>query len=155
MIPLGLFFSPAVIGLFAAAALLREFQEFWLPDPHSKAEKRALALLRSWLTPEQKEQWSARGEFEVVGCDTGTRYRLTSTPSMNVHQLDRAGRTVRRWCFMPSGGLVLGDVLLAQKIALETMEQKTLALANSQSCLPAHRYRNGTGASSAATPRTF
>jgi hypothetical protein len=40
---------------------------------------------------------------------------------MNVHQLDCTGRDVARWCFMPEGGVVTGDVLLAQKIALETM----------------------------------
>jgi ABC-type iron transport system FetAB permease component len=33
---------------------------------------------------------------------------------------------------MPTDGLVLGDMLLAQKIALETMEREALALANSQ-----------------------
>jgi len=31
---------------------------------------------------------------------------------------------------MPEGGLVAGDVMLAQKIALETCETSTLALAN-------------------------
>jgi hypothetical protein len=68
----------------------------------------------------------------VVGCETGTRYRLTSSRAMNIQQLDSGGRTVRSWCFMPAGGLVLGDMLLAQKIALETMEREALALANSQ-----------------------
>jgi hypothetical protein len=33
---------------------------------------------------------------------------------------------------MPEGGVVTGDVLLAQKIALETMETEVLALANTQ-----------------------
>jgi len=51
---------------------------------------------------------------------------------MNVHQLDCTGRAVARWCFMPEGGVVTGDVLLAQKIALETMEKEVLALANTQ-----------------------
>jgi hypothetical protein len=46
---------------------------------------------------------------------------------MNSQQLDPAGRAVRSWCFMPARGLVLGDMLLAQKIALETMEQEALA----------------------------
>jgi hypothetical protein len=39
---------------------------------------------------------------------------------------------VARWCFAPEGGLAAGDILLAQKIALETMERKVLALANRQ-----------------------
>jgi hypothetical protein len=54
---------------------------------------------------------------------------------MNVQQLDESGRCIMRWCFMPKGELVRGDVLLAQKIALETMERKVLAVANSSSCV--------------------
>ena len=34
----------------------------------------------------------------------------------------------------PEGKLATGDVLLAQKIALETMEQEVLTLANTQAC---------------------
>jgi hypothetical protein len=68
----------------------------------------------------------------VIGCDTGRRYRITYAAVMNVHQLDPAGCTVAQWCFAPAGGLAPGDVLLAQKIALETMERKALALANRQ-----------------------
>jgi hypothetical protein len=37
-----------------------------------------------------------------------------------------------RWCFAPEGRLAVGDVLLAQKIALETMEIKALEIANRQ-----------------------
>src|SRR5580658_2674636 len=54
---------------------------------------------------------------------------------MNIQQLDQSGRCIMRWCFMPKGELVRGDVLLAQKIALETMEGKALAVANSSSCV--------------------
>jgi hypothetical protein len=145
---LGPLFPPALMGMIVAVAVVREFHELCLPDPRSKAERRAFALLRSWLTPDQERQWLACGEFEVIGCEPGTRYRLTRSPAMNIHQLDPAGRTARKWCFMPSGGLVLGDVLLAQKIALETMERETLAIANSQSYLQLRsvgqlRSRNG------------
>jgi hypothetical protein len=51
---------------------------------------------------------------------------------MNVHQLDQTGRRVMKLCFMPKGDLVMGDILLAQKIALETMESKVLELGNTQ-----------------------
>jgi hypothetical protein len=93
-----------------------------------------MVLLRSWLTPEQDKQWATRSEFEVIGCDTGTRYRITYRAVMNIHQLDPAGRTLAQWCFAPEGGLAPGDILLAQKIALETIERKVLALANRQTC---------------------
>jgi hypothetical protein len=55
---------------------------------------------------------------------------------MNIHELDTDGDTVAQWCFAPEGKLATGDVLLAQKIALETMEQQVLALANTQASRP-------------------
>ena len=91
-----------------------------------------MTLLLSWLTPEQERQWVARGAFEVIGGETGTRYRITYRAVMNIHELDRGGRPVKQWCFAPEGGLAVGDVLLAQKIALETMETKALEIANRQ-----------------------
>jgi hypothetical protein len=91
-----------------------------------------MVLLRSWLTPEQDKQWTTRRAFEVIGCDTGTRYRITYAAVMNIHQLEPAGHTVAQWCFAPVGDLAPGDILLTQKIALETMERKVLALSNRQ-----------------------
>jgi hypothetical protein len=132
MTHLTLLFAPGVVALIVVVALLHEFRSgYWRPRARSEAEKRAMALLRSWLTPEQDKQWTARGEFEVIGSDTGTRYRITYRAVMNVIELDEAGRPVMQWCFAPEGGLASGDVLLAQKIALEAMERGALALANS------------------------
>jgi hypothetical protein len=51
---------------------------------------------------------------------------------MNVEELDSSGKTIAQLCFAPQGQLVVGDVLLAQKIALETMEREALAAANRQ-----------------------
>jgi hypothetical protein len=95
-----------------------------------QAEEKSNALLRSWLTPEQLKQWMRRREFEVTGCDTGNRYRISDTTSLNVLQLGPSGDAVAKWCFAPKGCLVMGDILLAQKIALETMEREALAVAN-------------------------
>jgi hypothetical protein len=109
-----------------------DYRTRWRLRPCTEAEERALALLRSWLTPEQERQWRAHHEFEVIGSDTGTRYRIKCRAAMNVHQLDAVGNTVAQWCFSPEGGLAAGDVLLARKNTLETMEREALALANSQ-----------------------
>jgi hypothetical protein len=49
---------------------------------------------------------------------------------MNVQELDAQGRLVGTWCFFPVGGLVPGDILLAQKLALELFEPEALAVAN-------------------------
>jgi hypothetical protein len=124
-----LVFAPGIVALVVMAALVHEYRR---PRPRTHAEKRSVALMLSWLTPEQGKQWQARGAFDVIGCDTGRRYRLTYRAVMNVHQLDAHGRPVQQWCFAPEGRLAVGDVLLAQKIALETMETKALAIANKQ-----------------------
>ena len=49
---------------------------------------------------------------------------------MNIDELNSDGRVVAQWCFAPQGKLVVGDVMLAQKIALETMELEALRKAN-------------------------
>jgi hypothetical protein len=41
-----------------------------------------------------------------------------------------------RWCFVPEGRFSTSGVLLAQEIALETMEQQVVALANTQASRP-------------------
>jgi hypothetical protein len=94
------------------------------------AERKALALLRSWLSPEQARQYDFRKHFEVIGSDTGTRYRIRHGHMINIDQLDSAGNKVCAWCFVPEGELAAGDCMLAQKIALETFETKALAIAN-------------------------
>src|SRR4249920_2537286 len=93
-------------------------------------EARGIMLLREWLSPMQRAQFDASKYFDVVGCDSGTRYRIHYGRVTNVHQIDEVGQPVMGWCFVPSGGLVAGDVMLVQKIALETNEQTTLAVAN-------------------------
>ena len=91
---------------------------------------RGITLLRKWLSPEQQAQFDAFRHFDVIGCDTGTRYRIRNGTAPNVHEIDAAGCPVMGWCFVPSGSLVAGDVMLAQKIALETNERAALAVAN-------------------------
>jgi hypothetical protein len=94
-----------------------------------QAEEKSLALLRSWLTVDQHQQWERYRQFEVTGSHMGGRYRITDAMSMNVLQLDRSGQALAKWCFLPAGNVARGDVLLAQKIALETMELQALAVA--------------------------
>ena len=49
----------------------------------------------------------------------------------HVNELDEYGRLGTGRCFVPLGGLAQGDVMLAQKIALETDENRALSIANS------------------------
>jgi hypothetical protein len=68
-----------------------------------QAEEKGLALLRFWLSPEQAEQYSSYRYFEVIGSDTGSRYRIRHGRMMNIDQLDSAGNKVCAWCFLPVG----------------------------------------------------
>lgn len=94
------------------------------------SEARGLNLLREWLSPEQRAQFDAERQFEVVGCHSGKKYRIRYGSSANIDELDDAGRPLMGWCFVPNRYLVPGDVMLAQKIALETNERDALVVAN-------------------------
>lgn len=100
---------------------------FWREN---NREARGLRLLRSWLSSEQRAQFDAKRYFDVIGCDSGKRYRIHYGTMSNVHEIDAAGYPKVGWCFVPAGRLVAGDIMLAQKIALETNEFGALAVAN-------------------------
>ena len=85
---------------------------------HGEAEQKARALLRRGLSPAKLEQYEKMGHFEVVGSDSGKRYRIRCYAQMNIEELDERGARVAVWCFLPKGNLALSDILLAQKIAL-------------------------------------
>jgi hypothetical protein len=102
---------------------------FWR---ESSREARGLRLLRNWLSSEQRAQFDAKRYFDVIGCDSGKRYRIHYGIMSNVHEIDAVGCRKVGWCFVPVGGLVAGDIMLAQKIALETNEFAVLAVANKQ-----------------------
>jgi len=108
--------------------LARAFREWYLRP--STREQRGLKLLREWLSREQLAQYDAHRYFEVIGCHTGKRYRIYHGNGANVIELDDSARAKTGWCFVPCDHLVAGDVMLAQKIALETDEQSALAAAN-------------------------
>jgi hypothetical protein len=95
------------------------------------AETKPRILLRQWLSPEQLAQYEESASFEVVGSKTGKRYRIHHGRLQNVYELDGEGHPIRGCCFMPEGGLALtmGDVMLAQKIALETDEERAITVA--------------------------
>jgi len=95
----------------------------------STPEGRSLLLLRRWLSPAQREEFARKGYFEVFGSDSRKRYRIHAGASMNVCEVDGRGRPQQGLCFMPIGGLPIGDVMLAQKIALETDESEVRAVA--------------------------
>jgi hypothetical protein len=95
-----------------------------------ETEARALALLKSWLSPKQRASYERFRYFDVIGSDTGTRYRIHHGTQTNIEELNSTGHHVCKWCFVPDGDLVAGDVMLAQKVALETNERGALSVAH-------------------------
>ena len=83
------------------------------------AEKRGLVLLKQWLSPAQLAQY-----------EKGQRQALSHPAHPPDDELNERGVRTVSYCFGPEGELPIGDVMLAQKIALENNEQAALALAN-------------------------
>jgi hypothetical protein len=98
--------------------------------PQTLLRTRSLQLLESKLSPLQRQQWRRHRYFDVIGGKTGRRYRIQEGRLSNVAQLNARGQCVRLLCFEPEGVLPIGDVMLAQKIALELFEFEALAVAN-------------------------
>ena len=98
--------------------------------PQDLAEERGAQLLAHILSPAQRGQYAKHCSFDVTGGDTGRRYRIRHGNMMNVQQLDQNGTVVQLLCFSPRGLLPVGDVMLAQKLALELFETSALRVAN-------------------------
>jgi hypothetical protein len=104
-----------------------------VPSPLTRqmeAKRRSIQLLKQNLSPTQLEQYERLGHFEVIGGCSGLRYRIRHGYQMNVERLDKDGNRACLLCMMPQGLLPLGDVMLAQKIALELYENEAIRIAN-------------------------
>ena len=88
----------------------------------------AISLLHSVIS------WRATIFFEAIGGVSGTRYRIRYGPTLNVETLDKNGRRKHMLCFAPKGYLPIGDIMLAQKIALELFEADAIKTANVSPC---------------------
>jgi hypothetical protein len=120
----------SVMARSRANAVRKLYRKF-LNSGRGTKERRGLRLMQDWLSPAQRQQFERFGYFDVVGCASGTVYRIYhSLTAPNVYEINDVGRRRKAVCFAPIGPLAKGDVLLAQKIALETDEQSALAVAN-------------------------
>ena len=100
----------------------------WL-RPRLNADRLARQLLREVLSPEQRAQYDSKGFFEVTGGQTGMRYRIRTGSQMNVEELDRAEVRGADCASFQRVECQSGNILLAQKLALELMEEETLKVA--------------------------
>ena len=99
-------------------------------------EANARQLLHENISAVQRVQLRKLGYFEVIGGTTGKTYRIRSYNSMNVDEMSKSGKRTRIMCFNPCGLVGLGDIMLAQKLALELFESEALAVANVASVNP-------------------
>jgi hypothetical protein len=129
-------FGLALIGmlLLSALSLVAARSGSYANKFPFESDARALTLLKEWLSPKQRACYERFRYFDVVGCDTGTRYRIHHGVQTNIEELSATGRHVCKWCFVPDGDLAAGDVMLTQKIALETNERGALSVAR-RSCV--------------------
>ena len=93
------------------------------------ADARGIELLKENLSAAQQQQFEQHHHFDVFGGQTGKRYRIRPGTSLNIDEYDTGGKLVASWCFVPEGPLGTGDVMLAQKCALELFEEDALAVA--------------------------
>jgi hypothetical protein len=89
-----------------------------------------MELLYENLSTEQRDMLRSLGYFEVIGGETGRRYRIRSAYRMNIEEIGARGTRMCLMCFSPNGRVGLGDIMLAQKLALELFEPDALAVAN-------------------------
>jgi hypothetical protein len=113
---------------------LKELLRRAFEEPSAEAHLRGLELLKDNLSPVQRHQLEALNYFEVIGGDTGARYRINFGRAMNVLVSDDCGNCMHL-CFAPRGQIPTGDTMLAQKIALELFETDALQIANLARCL--------------------
>lgn len=93
------------------------------------AERRARDLLLSCLTEEQRRTLERSDCFRCVS-DLGEIFEITKRRVHGVFKLDARGIRTQEWCVTPFGEFPLYDVMLAQKLALETDSRALAARAN-------------------------
>ena len=95
----------------------------------AQAERKGMELLLRNLSTRQVEQYKSFGYLDVVGSDSGRRYRIFHGRFGNVREVGPNDRLNIGKCFLPDGDLVAGDCMLAQKITLENRESEALRVA--------------------------
>jgi hypothetical protein len=112
-----------------------------LPPPQMRrqlrASREALALLLRVLSPRQRQSLRENGSFTLVGGASGLRYRIHSTGSANIDQLDARGAVEYRLQIAPACELAFPGWLAMQVLHLQDPETEYPFLAAAQ-VFPAH-----------------
>lgn len=99
-------------------------------ERRKQATERARQLLVAMLDREQQEEFAKNRSFIVHTKDRQRRYQVTYGTAGNVLLLNPAGQTIAKFCIHPEEEVPTPDVMLAQKLLLETDEQQFLKIAN-------------------------
>jgi hypothetical protein len=94
-----------------------------------EAEGKARALLESVLNPDELTAFKRDGHLIVHG-RSGRRYRLRQGRVANIDVIHRDGRILHRLCAHPDRTMPALDIMLAQKLWLETDEHEFVSRAN-------------------------
>lgn len=95
---------------------------------------RSEALLRKHLNQEQQKQYDRRKWFVVFGAED--RYAITSESVINITVVGRDGFSKAKLCSGFSDKLPAADVMLSQKLAIETDEAAFLSIAHIHGTYP-------------------
>lgn len=96
----------------------RAYWEGWCKRAQ-EAESKAEALLESFLTSDQLDQWKAEKSFLVRGQD-GYLYKVVHKPQHNVFRVGLDGQPEVEYCIVPKDNTPVGDRLLAILLLLRT-----------------------------------
>jgi hypothetical protein len=86
-------------------------------------------LLKSNPTAEQANELHRTRAFQVIGGATGRRYRIRHAFAFNIDLLSEQSQHVVPFCFRPRDNFAVGEIMLAQKNALEVFELEALKIA--------------------------
>ena len=96
---------------------------------HLSAERKAHTLMREMLSPEQFQQLTRHGYFEIASPAFAHRtYRIPGAGGL-VRVYER-GQPLMDLCLQPVETLPEGDVVVMHKLMIEANEQEYLAKAN-------------------------
>ena len=56
----------------------------------TQAELRGISLLKGWLSPDQLAQYKSFRYFDVIGHQSGKRYRIRYGAGMNIYEMNFA-----------------------------------------------------------------
>jgi hypothetical protein len=92
-------------------------------------DARALKLLLTFLSPDQQAELRASRHFHVRA-KNGALFRIDAKPHQNIFMIEN-GKEVTQYCVVSKSSIPVYDLMLAQKLMLESNFEEFTRLANS------------------------